>query len=328
VAELVRLEVDGGIGTIWLQRPPMNALDTQMQDELAEVAKEAGERPEVAAVVVYGGPKVFAAGADIKQMQAMDYAAMVERSGHLQAAFTAVARIPKPTIAAITGYALGGGLELALACDFRVCGDNAKLGQPEILLGLVPGAGGTQRLPRLIGPARAKDLIFSGRFVEAAEALSLGLVDRVTPRTTSMAWRATWRRATSGARHLRSVQPRRRSTAASTLTSRPASRSNGCSSPGCLPPRTAPLEWPPSSSTGPARHASWALRHRWVPQAAVRTALWVTVTGGNIGQAANAGRIQCARQCRDQRRRSDHREHRRLRQARAGLTGRPALRPC
>jgi enoyl-CoA hydratase/carnithine racemase len=181
VAELVRLEVDGGIGTIWLQRPPMNALDTQMQDELAEVAKEAGERPEVAAVVVYGGPKVFAAGADIKQMQAMDYAAMVERSGQLQAAFTAVARIPKPTIAAITGYALGGGLELALACDFRVCGDNAKLGQPEILLGLVPGAGGTQRLPRLIGPARAKDLIFSGRFVEAAEALSLGLVDRVTP---------------------------------------------------------------------------------------------------------------------------------------------------
>ena len=181
MAELVRLEVDGGIGTIWLQRPPMNALDTQMQDELAEVAKEAGERPEVAAVVVYGGPKVFAAGADIKQMQAMDYAAMVERSGQLQAAFTAVARIPKPTIAAITGYALGGGLELALACDFRVCGDNAKLGQPEILLGLVPGAGGTQRLPRLIGPARAKDLIFSGRFVEAAEALSLGLVDRVTP---------------------------------------------------------------------------------------------------------------------------------------------------
>ena len=181
MAELVRLEVDGGIGTIWLQRPPMNALDTQMQDELAEVATEAGQRPEVAAVIVYGGPKVFAAGADIKQMQAMDYAAMVERSGHLQAAFTAVARIPKPTIAAITGYALGGGLELALACDFRVCGDNAKLGQPEILLGLVPGAGGTQRLPRLIGPARAKDLIFSGRFVEAAEALSLGLVDRVTP---------------------------------------------------------------------------------------------------------------------------------------------------
>ena len=181
MAELVRLEVDGGIGTIWLQRPPMNALDTQMQDELAEVAKEANERPEVAAVVVYGGPKVFAAGADIKQMQAMDYAAMVERSGQLQAAFTAVARIPKPTIAAITGYALGGGLELALACDFRVCGDNAKLGQPEILLGLVPGAGGTQRLPRLIGPARAKDLIFSGRFVEAAEALALGLVDRVTP---------------------------------------------------------------------------------------------------------------------------------------------------
>jgi enoyl-CoA hydratase/carnithine racemase len=106
---------------------------------------------------------------------------MVARSGALQSAFTAVARIPKPVVAAVTGYALGGGCELALCADFRVCGDNAKLGQPEILLGVIPGAGGTQRLPRLIGPARAKELIFTGRFVGAEEALRIGLVDQVVP---------------------------------------------------------------------------------------------------------------------------------------------------
>jgi enoyl-CoA hydratase/carnithine racemase len=104
---------------------------------------------------------------------------MVDRSVALQAAFTAIARIPKPTVAAITGYALGAGCELTLACDFRVAADDAKLGQPEVLLGLIPGAGGTQRLTRLIGPARAKDMIFTGRFVSAQEALQLGLVDEV-----------------------------------------------------------------------------------------------------------------------------------------------------
>ncbi|HYN16812.1 MAG TPA: enoyl-CoA hydratase-related protein, partial [Actinomycetes bacterium] len=137
--------------------------------------------PQVAAVVVYGGEQVFAAGADIVQMQGMSYTDMVQRSAALQSAFTAVARIPKPTVAAVTGYALGGGCELALCCDFRVAADDARLGQPEILLGLIPGAGGTQRLARLVGPARAKDLIFSGRFVAAAEALAIGLVDEVVP---------------------------------------------------------------------------------------------------------------------------------------------------
>jgi enoyl-CoA hydratase/carnithine racemase len=177
----VQLEVADGIATIRLARPPMNALDAAMQDELRDAATEAGERDDVAAVIVYGGEKVFAAGADIKQMQAMSYGDMVTRSGPLQESMTALARLPKPTVAAITGYALGGGLEVALACDFRVCGENAKVGQPEILLGIIPGAGGTQRLARLVGPARAKDLIFSGRFVDAAEALSMGLVDRVVP---------------------------------------------------------------------------------------------------------------------------------------------------
>ena len=179
MAEFVRLEVEDGVATIRLERPKMNALNVQVQEEIRAAATEASERDDVKAVVVYGGEKVFAAGADIKQMQQMTFTDIVDRSTALQASLTAVARIPKPTVAAITGYALGGGLELALCCDFRVCGDNARVGQPEILLGIIPGAGGTQRLPRLVGPSRAKDLIFSGRFVDAAEALSIGLVDRV-----------------------------------------------------------------------------------------------------------------------------------------------------
>jgi len=181
VGEFVRVEVEGGVGTIRLDRPPMNALNVQVQGELHEAATEVSGRAEVRAVVVYGGEKVFAAGADIKEMVTADFPTMLERSTPLQAAFEALARIPKPVVAAVTGYALGGGCELALTADFRVCGDNAKFGQPEILLGVIPGAGGTQRLTRLIGPARAKDLVFSGRFVDAEEALRIGLVDKVVP---------------------------------------------------------------------------------------------------------------------------------------------------
>jgi enoyl-CoA hydratase/carnithine racemase len=181
VGESVRLEVDAGIGTILLARPPMNALDIEVQEGIRAAAVEASERRDISAVIVYGGEKVFAAGADIKQMQTMSYTDMVDRSVALQASLTAVAQIPKPTVAAITGYALGGGCELTLCCDFRVAGDNARLGQPEILLGIIPGAGGTQRLARLIGPARAKDLIYSGRFVDSAAALAIGLVDEVVP---------------------------------------------------------------------------------------------------------------------------------------------------
>ena len=176
---LVRVEVDGGIGTIYLERPPVNALNFEIQDGLHAAATELTGRRDVSAIIIYGGKKVFAAGADVKEMQTMSYTDMVDRSAALQAAFTAIARIPKPTVAAITGYALGAGCELALACDFRVAAENARLGQPEVLLGVLPGAGGTQRLSRLIGAARAKDMIFSGRFVPAPEALSIGLVDEV-----------------------------------------------------------------------------------------------------------------------------------------------------
>ncbi|MEN3359164.1 MAG: hypothetical protein V7637_3146 [Mycobacteriales bacterium] len=179
MGEFVTLDVTDGVGTIRLDRPPMNALNTQVQEELRVAATEATDSAEVRAVVIYGGPKVFAAGADIKEMVNIGFAEMAARAGRLSSAFDSVARIPKPVVAAVCGYALGGGCELALTADFRVCGDNAKLGQPEILLGIIPGAGGTQRLARLVGPARAKDIVFTGRFVDAEEALRIGLVDQV-----------------------------------------------------------------------------------------------------------------------------------------------------
>ncbi len=192
MGEFVRLEVADAVATLRLDRPKMNALDAAMQDEIRAAAIEAAERDDVRAVVVYGGERAFAAGADIKEMQAMSYSDMVVRSGALQSSFTAVAQIPKPVVAAVTGYALGGGLELALCADTRVVADDAKLGQPEILLGIIPGAGGTQRLSRLVGPSRAKDIIFTGRFVDADEALALGLADAVVPAVdvydTAHAW--------------------------------------------------------------------------------------------------------------------------------------------
>jgi enoyl-CoA hydratase/carnithine racemase len=183
VGEFVRLDVDAEtrVGTLRLERPPMNALSLQVWREIREAATEAAERDDVRALVVTGGPKVFAAGADIKEFPEWEF-----QDGHhigevLQESLDTLARLPMPTIAAISGYALGGGCELALACDFRFLADNAKLGQPEILLGIIPGAGGTQRLPRLIGLSRAKELIFSGRMVDATEAERIGLADEVHP---------------------------------------------------------------------------------------------------------------------------------------------------
>ena len=194
MGQFVRLEVEDGVGTIRVDRPKMNALNAQVQEELREAAAEASTRNDVRAVVVYGGEKVFAAGADIKEMADMSYADMVARSGALQSAFTSVARIPKPVVAAVTGYALGGGCELAMCADIRIVGEGATLGQPEILLGVIPGAGGTQRLARLVGPAKAKDIIFSGRFVTADEALRIGLVDRVVADDRVYAESLAWAR--------------------------------------------------------------------------------------------------------------------------------------
>ncbi|WP_327187218.1 enoyl-CoA hydratase/isomerase family protein [Streptomyces sp. NBC_01334] len=175
------LEIDGAVGILRLGRPPLNVLDRAAQSALRRAAEQAAADERVRAVVLHGGPTAFSAGADIKEMAAMTHADMVRHAAVLQGAFDAVAAIPKPVVAAINGPALGGGCELALTADARICGSEARLGLPEILLGVVPGAGGTQRLPRLIGPARAKELIFTGRQVGADEALELGLVDQVTP---------------------------------------------------------------------------------------------------------------------------------------------------
>ncbi|MER5508652.1 enoyl-CoA hydratase-related protein [Streptomyces sp. NPDC002766] len=175
------LDLEGAVGILRLDRPPLNVLDRAAQSALRAAAEQAAGDERVRAVVVYGGATAFSAGGDIKEMAAMTHAEMVRHAPVLQGAFDAVAAIPKPVVAAINGPALGGGCELALTADARICGTEARLGLPEVLLGVIPGAGGTQRLPRLIGPAKAKELIFTGRQVGADEALELGLVDQVVP---------------------------------------------------------------------------------------------------------------------------------------------------
>ena len=198
-AEFVRLEVADGVATIRLDRPKMNAISIQVQEELVAVVAEVVERDDVKAVVLTGGERVFAAGNDVKEMAEMSHTDMVKRSGPLQAAVTAVARIPKPVVAAVNGYALGGGCELALAADIRVAGERTVMGQPEVLLGIIPGAGGTQRLSRLVGPSKAKDIIFTGRFVKADEALAIGLVDKVVPDESVLEEATAWARQFAGA---------------------------------------------------------------------------------------------------------------------------------
>ena len=181
MAEFVRLEVRDRVGTIRLDRPPANAINAQVSEELLAAALEGGARDDVAALVVWGGPKIFAAGADIKEMAAFgphDVRPVVSALGD---ALVVLEELPKVVVAAIEGYALGGGCELALACDLRIASPRSQLGQSEIKLGIIPGAGGTQRLPRLVGRSRARDLIYSGRILPAEEALAIGLVDRLEP---------------------------------------------------------------------------------------------------------------------------------------------------
>ena len=170
-----------GVTTLRLDRPPVNALNYQVWDELHEAARALAVDDDTRAVVLWGGQRMFAAGADVKAMAAESYQSFSQRSSGLQEALRALAHLPQIVIAAVTGYALGGGCELALSADFRYAADDAKLGQPEILLGIIPGAGGTQRLSRLIGLQRARELVYSGRMVPAEEALAIGLVDQVHP---------------------------------------------------------------------------------------------------------------------------------------------------
>jgi enoyl-CoA hydratase len=168
---------DNGVELIRFNRPPYNALSAELLGELAEHVGTLAGDAGLKAVVLTGTGKAFAAGAEISQIQARTD----DLIGNFRRAFDGLAALPRPVIAAISGIALGGGLEGALACDLRLAADNVRLGVPEILLGVIPGAGGTQRLPRLIGASRAKEMIWSGRSVRAAEALAMGLVDRVVP---------------------------------------------------------------------------------------------------------------------------------------------------
>lgn len=183
-----------GVAALRVDHPPLNALSGALLEELASAAGQLRDDPDVKAVVVLGGPKAFAAGADIGEFGGPDEARAISR--RFRAAFDALGEIRRPVIAAINGVALGGGLELALACDLRIAADNARVGQPETLLGVMPGAGATQRLPRLVGPARAKELIWSGRQVKSDEALAIGLVDRVVParelEEAALAWAASF----------------------------------------------------------------------------------------------------------------------------------------
>ena len=182
---------DDGVALVRLDRPKMNALSTALLGQLADAAADLTADPP-GAVVVWGGERIFAAGADIAEFKGPEEARVI--GGRFREALDAVAAIPRAVIAAVNGYALGGGCELALACDFRVAAENAKFGQPEILLGIIPGGGGTQRLARLVGPARAKDLILTGRQVPADEAERIGLADRVVPAAdvldTALGWAA------------------------------------------------------------------------------------------------------------------------------------------
>jgi enoyl-CoA hydratase/carnithine racemase len=181
MGELVRVDADGPVAVIRIDRPPANALARPVSLELSEAALAVAAEPSVRSVVVWGGEQIFAAGADIKEMVDYGPEEVAPDVGALEQACRDIEAIPKVVVAAVNGFALGGGCEVALACDVRVAAEDAQLGLPEILLGIIPGAGGTQRLPWLIGLARARDLILSGRRVGAEEALAIGLVDAVAP---------------------------------------------------------------------------------------------------------------------------------------------------
>ncbi|KKF01401.1 enoyl-CoA hydratase [Mycolicibacterium obuense] len=167
------------IATLLLSRPPTNALTRQVCREIVEAAEDLGQRQDLAAIIVFGGHEIFSAGEDMPELQTLDTDEAEAAAQLCQTAVEALAAVPRPTIAAVTGYALGAGLSLALAADWRVSGDNAKFGATEILAGMAPVGGGATRLAAAVGPSKARDLVFTGRFVDAREALALGLVDEL-----------------------------------------------------------------------------------------------------------------------------------------------------
>ena len=296
MGEFVRVEIDQAIATIRLERPPMNALNAQVQAEIAAAAAAVSDDQQVRAVVMYGGEKVFAAGADIKEMAGASYAAMAQDSRRLQDSFTAVARIGKPVVAAITGYALGGGLELALCADFRVAGEGARVGQPEILLGLIPGRRrhpaaaqadrpGQGQGHRLHGPVRRRGRGARDRAGRQGRARRRGVPGGAS----------TWSAGSPAGRPSRCGPPSRRLTRAWTLTSTPAWRSSGSSSPACSRRRMR----------GRACAASWRMdqgRHRSPDGRTARGQPGVPLRPGLAVRRRTEGRRAAARQSRTERR--------------------------
>lgn len=180
MSEFVSIHVGAdrpGIGTLVVSRPPTNAMTRQVYREIGQAAAEAARREDIAAVIIFGGHEIFSAGDDMPQLHTLTAPESETWARVRHDALEAVAAIPKPTVAAITGYALGAGLSLALAADWRVSGDNVRFGATEILAGLIPDGDGMARLTRIVGASRAKEMVYSGRFLDAEEALALGLID-------------------------------------------------------------------------------------------------------------------------------------------------------
>ena len=181
-AEFVKTKKDETAFIVTLDNPPVNALNLKMLDEIVAAVKLGSEDPEVRGIIITGsGNNAFCAGADLKMMQSLNPEAAVNIVSTGHRAFLAIENSPKPVIAAVNGLALGGGNELAMSCDLRFVSDRARFGQPEVALGLIPAWGGTQRLSRIVGKAKSKELIFSGQIINAQEALRIGLVNKILP---------------------------------------------------------------------------------------------------------------------------------------------------
>lgn len=188
MAEVVSVSKEQGIATVTMDNPPMNTLGAQMRKDLTEVFTDLKTDNEVVAIILTGaGERAFMAGADIKEFPDRDKETEQEASSTSMDVFSVIENTPKPTIAMLNGYTLGGGLEVALTCDIRIAEEHASVGLPEVKLGLLPGGGGTQRLPKIVGPSKAKEIMFTGSQVAADEALQLGIVSKVVPQGEGLA---------------------------------------------------------------------------------------------------------------------------------------------
>ena len=248
--QTIIVEVEDHVGTIRLNRPDaLNALNHQLLEELGDALTEMDASNRVRVIVVTGSDKAFAAGADVKEMAPKGFVEMFVED-YFTGPTETIMRCRKPVIAAVAGYCLGGGCELAMTCDFIIAADTAKFGQPEVNLGVMPGLGGTQRLTRFVGKSKAMEMCLTGRFMDAAEAERSGLVSRVVPAKDLLREAHDTAVRIAEKSPLTSARSRRRSTAAT----RPRCARASCSSAGCStrssPPRTRPRAWPPSPRRG------------------------------------------------------------------------------